>query len=78
MQYIKVDEIEKVNELEIRTRTVNELLKAYTKDGSTKQADARYFLTTILPLVTDSLDFVCDSMADISDLLAIKQQEAHE
>lgn len=75
MQYTKVDEIEKVNELEIRTRTVNELLKAYTKDESTEQADARYFLTTILPLVTDSLDFVCDGMADISDLLAIKQHE---
>ena len=79
MQYTNETEINKLDELQIRTRTLNELLKAYvSEDGEMKPADKLCLVTTVLPLITDSLDFISDGMANVSDLLAIKQREAHE
>lgn len=79
MQYTNETEINKLDELQIRTRTVNELLKAYvSENGEMKPADRLYLVTTVLPLVTDSLDFICDGMAGVSNSLVQNQQEVHE
>lgn len=76
-QYLNDEEIDKLNELKIRTLALSELLKAYiSEDGKITQSDASYLATTILPLVTDSLDFVCAGMNDVSDSLALNQWEA--
>ena len=42
------------------------------------QADKLYLVTTVLPLITDSLDFICDGMANVSNSLVQNQPEAHE
>lgn len=74
MQYTNETEINKLDELQIRARTVNELLKAYvSEDKTAKQADLLYLATTALPLITDSLDFICDGMAGVSNSLAQNQ-----
>lgn len=79
MQYTNETEINKLDELQIRARTLNELLKAYvSENGEMKPADKHYLVTTVLPLVTDSLDFISDGMADVSNSLAQNQQEVHE
>lgn len=79
MQYTNETEINKLDELQIRARTLNELLKAYvSENGEMKPADKLYLVTTVLPLVTDSLDFISDAMANVSNSLAQNQQEAHE
>ncbi|MCR1889563.1 hypothetical protein NSA16_00035 [Ligilactobacillus murinus] len=79
MQYTNETEINKLDELQIRTRTVNELIKAYvSENGEMKPADKLYLVTTVLPLITDSLDFICDGMADVSNSLVQNQQEVHE
>ena len=79
MQYTNETEINKLDELQIRTRTLNELLKAYvSENGEMKPADKLYLVTTVLPLITDSLDFICDGTAGVRNSLAQNQQEAHE
>ncbi|MBF0757324.1 hypothetical protein E4T91_00915 [Ligilactobacillus murinus] len=79
MQYTNETEINKLDELQIRTRTLNELLKAYvSENGEMKPADKLYLVTTVLPLVIDSLDFICDGMANVSNSLVQNQQEVHE
>lgn len=78
MQYTNETEINKLDELQIRARTLNELLKAYvSENGEMKPADKLYLVTTVLPLITDSLDFICDGMADVSNSLVQNQQEVH-
>lgn len=78
MQYTNEPEINKLDELQIRARTLNELLKAYvSENGEMRPADEHYLVTTVLPLITDSLDFICDGMADVSNSLAQSQQEVH-
>ncbi len=78
MQYTNETEINKLDELQIRARTVNELLKAYvSEDRTAKQADLLYLATTVLPLITDSLDFISDGMANVSNSLVQNQQEVH-
>ncbi len=78
MQYTNETEINKLDELQIRTRTLNELLKAYvSENGEMKPADKLYLVTTVLPLITDSLDFICDGTAGVSNSLAQNQQEVH-
>lgn len=78
MEYTNETEINKLDELQIRARTVNELLKAYvSEDGEMRPEDKLYLVTTVLPLITDSLDFICDGMADVSNSLAQNQQEVH-
>ena len=78
MQYTNEPEINKLDELQIRARTVNELLKAYvSEDGDMKPADKLYLVTTVLPLITDILDFICDGMANVSNSLAQNQKEVH-
>lgn len=72
------NEINKLDELQIRARTLNELLEAYvSENGEMRPADEHYLVTTVLPLITDSLDFICDGMADVSNSLAQSQQEVH-
>lgn len=73
------NEIDKLEELRIRTQTISELLKAYTcEDGKASLSDAKYFATSVLPLITDSLDFICDDIGDVTDSLALHQREVQQ
>lgn len=48
MQYTNETEINKLDEPQIRARTVNELLKAYvSENGEMKPADKLYLVTTV-------------------------------
>ena len=70
------NEINKLDELQIRARTLNELLEAYVSENvEMRPADEHYLVTTVLPLITDSLDFICDGIANVSDALAQSQRE---
>ncbi len=71
------NEIDKLEELRIRTQTISELLKTYTcEDGKASLSDAKYLVTSVLPLVTDSLDFVCAGMNEIGNSLTLNEWEA--
>lgn len=74
-KYYIDNQIDKLEELRIRTQTLSELLKAnVAEDGQISLSDAKYLVTSVLPLITDSLDFICDDMGDVTDSLALHQR----